>query len=102
MQTHKKLVAHGWNRPRARDYYDLWCILNNYSDSVDNNRLIEMLAKKCDLREVSYQNIDDFFTPELIQEANLHWQATLGSLIKGLPECKLVLDETRRLISKII
>jgi predicted nucleotidyltransferase component of viral defense system len=24
LQTHRKLVTRGWNRPRARDYYDLW------------------------------------------------------------------------------
>lgn len=27
LQTHQKLVTRGWNRPRARDYYDLWFIL---------------------------------------------------------------------------
>src|SRR5579872_4156913 len=60
LQTHKKLIARGWNRPRARDYYDLWCILKNYSSVVDNHRLLEMLEKKCQHRDVSYQNINDF------------------------------------------
>lgn len=76
LQTHKKLVARGWNRPRARDYYDLWCILKNYSTAVDHARLTEMLDKKCKHREVSYQDIDDFFTAELVKEAHQHWQAT--------------------------
>lgn len=101
LQTHKKLIARGWNRPRARDYYDLWCILKNYSSAVENARLLEMLDKKCKLRDVSYQNIEDFFTTELVKEAQLHWQATLGVLVKDLPECGLVLDETRSLISKL-
>jgi len=102
LQTHKKLVTRGWNRPRARDYYDLWCILKNYSSSVDTTRLIEMLDKKCKHRDVSYQSIDDFFTNELVQEANQHWQSTLGVLVKGLPDCVHVLNETRLLIQKII
>jgi predicted nucleotidyltransferase component of viral defense system len=85
LQTHQKLIARGWNRPRARDYYDLWCILKNYSAAVDTNRLIEMLDKKCKHREVSYQNINDFFTPELVKQANQHWQATLGVLVRKLP-----------------
>lgn len=102
LQTHKKLVTRGWNRPRARDYYDLWSVLKNYSSTIDNARLIDMLDKKCRHRGVSYQNINDFFTAELTKEAHQHWQATLGNLVIGLPECQLVLDEAKLLISKII
>ncbi|HEX4044634.1 MAG TPA: nucleotidyl transferase AbiEii/AbiGii toxin family protein [Gammaproteobacteria bacterium] len=101
LQTHQKLVARGWNRPRARDYYDLWCILKNYSAAVDNNRLIEMLGKKCKHRDVSYQNIDDFFTTELVKEANQHWQATLGVLVRDLPECNKILGDTKLLIANL-
>lgn len=102
LQTHKKLVARGWNRPRARDYYDLWCILKNYSSAVDTTRLIEMLDKKCKHRDVAYQNINDFFTVELVKEANQHWQSTLGVLVRALPDCGHVLDETKLLVQKII
>lgn len=98
LQTHQKLVARGWNRPRARDYYDLWCILKDYSSAVNTNRLIEMLDKKCQHRGVSYKNIDDFFTAELVKEANQHWQATLGVLVRDLPECNKVLGDTKELI----
>ena len=61
-----------------------------------------MLGKKCEHREVSYQNIDDFFTAELVKEARQHLQATLGVLVKGLPECEQVLSETKQLIAKIL
>ena len=102
LQTHKKLVARGWNRPRARDYYDLWCILKNYSTAVDHTRLTDMLDKKCKHRDVSYQNVDDFFTAELVKEAHQHWQATLGVLLRDLPDCGQVLNETKLLIGKLI
>lgn len=101
LQTHQKLVARGWNRPRARDYYDLWCILNNYSSAVDITRLNEMLDKKCKHRDVSYQNIDNFFTVELVKEANQHWQATLGTLVRDLPECGKILEDTKLLIANL-
>jgi len=102
LQTHQKLVARGWNRPRARDYYDLWCILENYSEAADTNRLIEVLDKKCKHRDVSYQNIDDFFTAELVKEANQHWQATLGVLVRELPECGSVLEKTKLFIANLV
>lgn len=102
MQTHQKLVARGWNRPIARDYYDLWCIFKKYSTIVNHEMLIEVLNKKCIYRDVSYQQVDDFFTPELIKEANRHWQAGLGALVRELPECKEVLDETRVFVKKVL
>lgn len=102
LQTHKKLVTRGWNRPRARDYYDLWSVLTNYSNAIDKARLMEMLDKKCLHRDVSYQIIDDFFTPELVKEAHQHWHATLGNLVAGLPECELVLAETRQLLQSFL
>jgi predicted nucleotidyltransferase component of viral defense system len=102
LQTHKKLITRGWNRPRARDYYDLWSVLKHYSSAVNNKNLIEILDIKCKHRDVSYKIIDDFFTPELLKEARQHWQATLGNLVLGLPECNQVLEETKLLIKKII
>jgi len=102
LQTHQKLVSRGWNRPRARDYYDLWCILKNYSSTVDNARLVEILDKKCLHRDVTYTNVDNFFTAELVKEANQHWQATLGVLVRELPECKNVLEETKLFIATFI
>jgi hypothetical protein len=102
LQTHKRLVTRGWNRPRARDYYDLWNVLKNYSSTVDNNRLIETLHKKCQYRDVTYKTIDDFFTPGLLKEAHQHWQATLGNLISERPECYYVLQEAKLLINKVL
>ncbi len=102
LQTHKRLITRGWNRPRARDYYDLWSILKNYNSAIDTTKLIKVLDKKCRHRDVSYKSIDDFFTPELIKEAYQHWQTTLGNLVTGLPGCELVLDEVKILISEIL
>jgi hypothetical protein len=61
-----------------------------------------MLDKKCQHRDVSYHTVDDFSTPELVKETHQHWQATLGNLVSGLPDCGLLLDETRLLIANIL
>ena len=102
LQTHQKLITRGWNRPRARDYYDLWRILKSYNSVINKNQFLHVLEKKCKHRNVSYQTIDDFFTPELIQEAHQHWQATLGNLVVELPECEALLRETKVLIGNIL
>lgn len=102
LQTHQKLVTRGWNRPRARDYYDLWCILKKYYTAINQKQLIEVLDKKCLHRDVFYKDINDFFTAELCKEATQHWRATLGGLVRELPDCQLILDETKNLIEEIL
>jgi predicted nucleotidyltransferase component of viral defense system len=102
LQTHQKLVTRGWNRPRARDYYDLWSILKHYSSTINYTWLVEILDKKCLHRHISYETLEDFFTTELTEEAHQHWQTTLGNLVIGLPECELVLNETKSLIERVM
>ncbi|MDP3705134.1 MAG: nucleotidyl transferase AbiEii/AbiGii toxin family protein [Legionellaceae bacterium] len=37
-----------------------------------------------------------------LNDAAQHWRATLGSLVRELPDCQLILDETKNLIEKIL
>lgn len=102
LQTHQNLMLRGWNRPRARDYYDLWRILKNYHSVIDRRKLLETLKKKCLHRNVAYECAEDFFTAELLKEAHQHWQTTLGVLVRDLPECETVISETKKLIEKFL
>ena len=102
LQTHEKLITRGWNKPRARDYYDLWRVLKNYRTTINIDRLVTVLDKKCQHRNVSYKTVECFFTPELTQEAQRYWDSTLSNLVVGLPNCQLLLNETKLLISEII
>jgi predicted nucleotidyltransferase component of viral defense system len=95
LQTHQKLILRGWNRPRARDYYDLWCLFKKYQPHINTSEVLETLDKKCLHRNVNYQFVEDFFTPELLQEARMHWQETLRVLVRNLPDCHQVLDRHR-------
>ena len=38
----------------------------------------------------------------LVKEANQHWQATLGVLVRELPECGNVLEETKLFIATFV
>lgn len=103
LQTHEKLVTPGkWTRPRARDYYDLWHVLKKYGSSVNKQRLNGILIAKCNHRNISYEDINSFFTPELKNEAEKHWIPTLQNLVNSLPPCDLVLAETKKLIFELI
>ena len=102
LQTHKKLVTRGWNRPRARDYYDLWRLLTAYDSEIDRVLLSSVLERKCAHRDVSYSCVGDFLTDQLVIEAQTHWQSNLGSFVTNLPDCDSVLGDLERLMADLL
>ena len=102
LQTHEKLATRGWNRPRARDYYDLWRLFFKYGETFKREMLMPLLEQKCTHRKVAYRSVDDFFTDKLLSEARTHWQSTLGSFIADLPPLENVIGDLRYFLSKII
>ncbi|RLG28945.1 hypothetical protein DRN98_08935 [Methanosarcinales archaeon] len=102
LQTHQKLVGRGWNRPRARDYYDLWRILDKFSAGLNREEVGSLLERKNAHRGVSYQSINDFFSDELVSEAYRHWDSTLRPFVTELPECRKVLEQLRALLRELL
>jgi hypothetical protein len=101
LQTHQKLITRGWNRPRARDYYDLWRILTEFSHNLNYKTINRLLQKKCIHRGVKYKSLLDFFSDELVSEAHKHWDSNLRPFVKELPECQYVLDQLRILLNEL-
>lgn len=97
-QTHEKLLARGWNRPRARDYYDLWRVLSAFGERLERERLPELVARKCIHRGVSFASLDDFFTEPLVAEARKHWKTNIETFVANAPGCDEVLEERRALL----
>ena len=102
LQTQQKLTHRGWNRPRARDYYDLWRLFTTYGDDMDREKLAPLLKRKCELRKVKYHSAADFFTEDLLSEAKTHWNSSLGTFVADLPPFQETIDDLRNLLSEII
>jgi predicted nucleotidyltransferase component of viral defense system len=102
LQTHQKLINRGWNRPRARDYYDLWRILTEFKRRLNIKKVSSLLQTKCLHRNVQYQTLNDFFSDELVSEAHKHWDSNLRPFVNDLPECQIVLDQLRILLNEIV
>jgi predicted nucleotidyltransferase component of viral defense system len=101
-QTQQRLEVRGWNRPRARDYYDLWRILALFGSEIDAAAVRRILPAKMALRSVDYSALDDFFTEQLVSEARRHWQSNLGTFVASLPDVELVLAELRPLLATLL
>jgi predicted nucleotidyltransferase component of viral defense system len=98
LQTQQKLIRRGWNQARARDYYDLWRILTQFQNELDRTILDELLHKKCEVRSVSFRVLDDFFTEELVSQAQKHWAATLSPFVPDLASSDQVLVELKKML----
>ena len=102
LQTHQKLIIRGWNRPRVRDYYDLWRILKKYNDGLNGKQIHSLLDQKCTSKGILFQTLDAFFSDELVSEAHRHWKANLAPFLPELPECSEVLKELKVLLCELI
>jgi len=102
LQTHQRLATRGWNRPRARDYYDLWRILRDRSAELRADVIPGLLRRKTARRQVTWSSLEDFFTPELVSEARRSWNSSLGPFVATLPECETVLAELKRMLAPVI
>lgn len=102
LQNIQKYHERGWTRSRARDYYDIWCILNRYRDEINFSLIPDTLQKKCIGKGVSYKSHQDFFNPIIINKVKKDWVTWLKPLISNLPDCDLVLKELERKLEAII
>jgi len=102
LQTHAKLVTRGWNRPRSREYYDLWQILKKFGGDFLPGRVIEILGPKNAHRNVFFQSTEDFFSKELVSEASRNWENSLGAFVIDLPEFDQVMQELKPLIHQVL
>ena len=102
LQTHQRIVTRGWGRQHARDYYDLWRILDRFHDTLDAHKIGAMLKAKSQHREVSFQGVNDFFTDELTDTARLQWEGSLGPVVPHLPDCDSVLETLRELLQESV
>jgi hypothetical protein len=100
LQSRDRLVEGRWTRPRSRDYYDLWRLVTDFGTELDARELAPLLKRKCDHRGVSFQQLADFFSDELILEARTNWDRNLGPFVLNLPLCDEVLTSLREILPK--
>jgi hypothetical protein len=95
LQHAEKLENRGWSRSRARDYYDLWRILQTYREELRLEGFEELLTKKCATRQVAFDGPEAFFEPTMLAYVEQTWENWLGPLVADLPEFNLVIDQLR-------
>lgn len=102
-QTLEKLLAKGWARPRARDYYDLWHLTRLPAGRVDWKQVSKILAQKCAHRAVKIAAVADVFDDRVIAEVRKGWEKSLGPFVPPpLPDVEQVLAETKKALEGLL
>ncbi len=102
LQHQEKLEERGWSRSRARDYYDIWRILGAYQDPLDLNGFKSLVQDKCRIRNVGFQDTDDFFQAKMLTYVERTWDQWLGNLVPQLPSFETVTSELRPQIARML
>jgi len=102
LQHARALEDRGWVRSRARDYYDLWRILDTYRDQLDVEDFPTFLAEKCAVRDVSFSGPESFFQETMLAEVEKTWKQWLGPLVPELPPCKVVIEGLRSQVATLL
>lgn len=79
LQHSDKIKQRGWTRSRARDYYDIWRILNTYENELDYTDFGSFLRKKCANRGMVFSCSEDFFQDDMLDFIKRTWVKNLTS-----------------------
>lgn len=85
LQQKRRLDEGRWIRSRARDFYDLWRIFDEFATSLNFVEFNQRFGKKCAVRSVNFEGIDDFFDARLLEESRATWEQSLRHLVTDLP-----------------
>ena len=102
LQQAEMFERRGWSRSRARDYYDLWRVLDTYRDRMNLTDFASLLREKCTVRGVSFSSPDDFFHESMLAYAEETWEQWLGPLVLGLPSFDTVISGLRPRVAQLV
>jgi uncharacterized protein len=102
LQHIERLAERGWSRSRARDYYDLWRIMDKYSGELDLSSFEPFLQQKCAARNVRFDGPDSFFPESVMSYVSRTWEQWLGNLVPDLPAYDTVIQGLRPRIEGLL
>jgi predicted nucleotidyltransferase component of viral defense system len=102
LQHAEELEERGWSRSRARDYYDLWRVLGTYRNQMDLADFGHLLREKCAVRNLAFDDPQDFLRDRTLAYVERTWDQWLGPLVPELPTFQTVIEGLRPQIATLV
>lgn len=85
-------------RMQARDFYDIWYLLEQHGMEVD--LYLNEFASKCKIKELNHKDFDEKLAKRLPQYKG-RWESSMSEQIKDLPNFDQVEREVQRHLKKL-
>jgi len=85
-------------RTRIRDYYDSWRLLKK--SAVDDDNVRELFIKKCESKDILFQNVDIFFPDDLKETLEPYLDTLTRLTVEPLPPLRQMIDELKKSLEK--
>lgn len=102
LQHTERLKQRGWGRSRARDFYDLWQIKTRFHSQINWSEVSDLLLKKCNVRDVSFDTSEDFFNKTVVDHVRSTWDQWLKPLVSDLKDFDFILEDLKAFIKEVI
>ena len=90
-------------RGRSRDYYDVWRLLKEKTDSFDAALVRSILTRKCKHMGLEAPDAQAFLAPQYLEEAKPYWERDLAQQVAySLPEWATFTAELAGLLARLL
>ena len=86
-------------RTRVRDYYNIWYILTNAKNKINNKKVKEIFIKKVKYKKLSFSNKNQLINPYKIEQARAYYERQISHQIKNPPSFDKLIKELEQLIT---
>jgi predicted nucleotidyltransferase component of viral defense system len=88
-------------RGKARDYYDVWRLLEEKADTFDRQTARRVLSEKCRHKGLPAPSVEGFLQPALLEPASAYWSQELIGQVPGedLPSWETVAADLGKSLS---
>jgi predicted nucleotidyltransferase component of viral defense system len=89
-------------RGKSRDYYDVWRLLKEKSETFDSSLVRSILTRKCRHKGLEAPDARAFLAPQYLEEAKGYWERDLVQQVapQTLPEWIVVTEELAGLLRR--
>ena len=90
-------------RGKSRDYYDVWRLLKEKSDSFDADLVRSILRSKCRHKGLEAPSAKALLAPDRLEDARPYWERDLAQQVaRPLPEWATVTTELPSLLAHLL
>lgn len=102
LQNQERLKERKWVRSRVRDFFDLWCILTKFKQTLNLANFRELFVEKCSIKNIEFTGAGQFFENKTyLEKIEKDWGEFLGNLILDLPSFDNLIIQLKKLTDEL-